>query len=358
MSENLVRGAGDLAGPASVPERTPDRDADLTLADRGARLVMLVCAIVPCAYLLFLTVEMVRNALPAFIYSGTTFITSQIFSFGQLYATTLAHHNGQVAPHGATYGAVVFIVGTVASSLIALLIAVPLSVGGVLALSQLLPSRIEGYLSVFLQILAGIPSVAFGFWAVLFFGPAMAQHVYPWLAHIFGFLPFMQGQVGAGEGLLTTSLVLAVMIVPIVASTTRELVRTVPVLSKEGALALGMTRYETVRVVVMPYIRRGIVAAGILGWARALGETMAVLMISGNLLDRLPINIYGPFSTLAGIIVDLLDSALTDATGMAVHALAALGVVLLVITLVTNLAGRLIIRRAAGRVILPVGAGF
>ena len=131
-----------------------------------------------------------------------------------------------------------------------------------------------------------------------------------------------------------------------------------PILAKEGALALGMTPYETVKVVTLPYVRRGILAASLLGWARALGETMAVLMISGNLLDRLPVNIYGSFSTLAASIVDLLDSALTDATGMAVHALAALGCVLLVITIATNLVGRLIIRRATGGVPLPIGRGL
>ncbi|MGB9484054.1 MAG: ABC transporter permease subunit, partial [Candidatus Dormiibacterota bacterium] len=135
-------------------------------------------------------------------------------------------------------------------------------------------------------------------------------------------------------------------------------IRTVPILAKEGALALGMTPYETVKVVTLPYVRRGILAAAILGWARALGETMAVLMISGNLLDRLPQNIYGGFSSIAASIVDLLDSALTDATGMAVHALAALGCVLLIITIATNLLGRLIIRRASGGVPLPIGRGL
>lgn len=351
-------GAGKSAGPAGPQAGRAVRDRDLTRRDRLARLGFLIAALVPSGMLLFLAAEMIREAIPAFTFSGWGFFTGEIFSFGQLYALTLSHHNGIVAPHGATYGALPFMVGTLASSVVALAIAVPVSVGAVLALTERVPYRLQSGLSVFLEVLAGIPSVAYGLWGILFFGPFMAAHVYPVLASVLGFIPVFRAPVGFGEGLLTASLVLAVMIVPIIAATTRELIRTVPILAKEGALALGMTPYETVKVVTLPYVRRGILAASLLGWARALGETMAVLMISGNLLDRLPVNIYGSFSTLAASIVDLLDSALTDATGMAVHALAALGCVLLVITIATNLVGRLIIRRASGGVPLPIGRGI
>ena len=357
----MIRAEGGVDGnvdPASSIVRTNLRDKDLTRPDRIARALFLVAALVPAAMLIFLAVEMIREAIPAFIYSGWGFFTGQIFSFGQLYATTLSHHNGITAPHGAVYGAFPFIFGTLVSSLIALLIAVPVSVGAVLALSERIPRRFQSGMSVFLEVLAGIPSVAYGFWGVFFFGPFLATHIYPTLASVLGFIPIFHSPVGFGEGLLTTSVVLAVMIVPIIAATTRSLLSTVPILAKEGALALGMTPYETVRVVTLPYVRRGILAAAILGWARALGETMMVLMLSGNLLDRLPQNIYGGFSTIAASIVDLLDSALTDATGMAVHALAALGCVLLVITIATNLIGRLIIRRSTGGVPLPIGRGI
>lgn len=355
---NSEGGAGVSADPASTVSRRGVADQDLTRRDRLARTGFLIAALVPGAMLLFLAAEIIRQAIPAFIYSGWGFFTGQIFSFGQLYATTLSHHNGITAPHGASYGSLPFIVGTLASSLIALAVAVPVSVGAVLALTERVPYRLQSSLSVFLEVLAGIPSVAYGLWGILFFGPFLATHVYPVLARVLGFIPIFHSPVGFGEGLLTAAIVLAVMIIPIIAATTRELIRTVPILAKEGALALGMTPYETVKVVTLPYVRRGILAASLLGWARALGETMAVLMISGNLLDRLPVNIYGSFSTLAASIVDLLDSALTDATGMAVHALAALGCVLLVITIATNLVGRLIIRRATGGVPLPIGRGL
>lgn len=353
-------GAGGNAGPSSAPTigRRRLADRDLTRRDRLGRAICLAAALVPAALLLFLAGEIISEAIPAFTYSGWRFFTGQIFTFGDLYATTLSHHNGITAPHGAAYGALPFIVGTLASSLIALAIAVPVAVGAMLALTERLPWRLRSGLSVFVEVLAGIPSVAYGFWGVLFFGPFLAHDIYPGLSQVLTLIPPFRGSVGAGEGLLTTSLVLAVMIVPIIASTTRELMRTVPILAKEGAMALGMTPYETFRVVTLPYVRRGILAAAVLGWARALGETMAVLMISGDLLNRLPSNIYGPFSTLAGTIVDLLDSALTDATGMGVHALAALACVLLIITVATNLLGRIIIRSAAGDLVLPIGRGI
>ncbi len=353
-----AQGTGRRAGP--LPLRLPQalRNADLTRRDRVARAVLLIAAGIPTLMLVLIAAEMVYQSIPAFRYAGLGFFTGKVFSFGNLYITKLTVQNGVSAPHGATYGAFTFIFGTLVSSLIALVVALPLAVGAVLALTERVPARFQSSLSIFFELLAGIPSVVYGFWGILVLGPLLAQHVYPVLGHLGVVLPFFRGSVGFGEGLMTASLILALMIVPIIATTTRELVRTVPILAKEGALALGMTRYETARVVTLPYVRRGIWAAAVLGWARALGETMAVLLVSGNLLNGLPANIFGTFSTMAATIVAMLDSALTDATGMAVHALAALGVVLLVITVATNLLGRLIIRRAAGGAVLPVGRGL
>jgi len=336
---------------------SPRADADLTGPDRAVRALGLAAAVVPVLALCFLAAEMVQSAVPALLYSGTHLLTGQTFTFGSLYASTLTVQHGIRAPHGATYGALTLIVGTLVSSMLALALALPLSVGAMLALVERVPNRLQGGLSAFIELLAGIPSVVYGFWGVLVLGPLLAQHLYPPLTRLGVVLPFFRGPVGAGEGLLTTAIVLAVMIVPIIAATTRELLRTVPLLAREGAMALGLSPLETVRVVTIPFIRRGILAAAILGWARALGETMAVLMISGNFLGSLPGNIYAPFSTIASTIVALLDSALTDPTGMAAHALAAIGLILLAITLVTNLLGRLLIRRVSGGP-LPIGRGI
>jgi len=129
------------------------------------------------------------------------------------------------------------------------------------------------------------------------------------------------------------------------------------VLAREGAFALGMTRYETVRTVTLPYVRTGIIAAALLGWGRALGETIAVLLISGNALNILPQTIYSPASTLASTIAAILDGALTDSSGMGVRALAEVGSLLLILSVLTNLAGRLVVRRVSGAA-LPVGRGI
>ena len=347
------RRAGGLpAGPARALRA---HGGELTRGDRVFQVLSGIAASLPMGALAFILVVIVIYAFPAIVYNGTTFFTSTTFSFGNLYSGATVVHNGVAAPLGATYGALAFIVGTLTTSVIAIALAVPISVGGVLILSEFVPRRLQNVVSTFIELLAGIPSVVFGLWGLTVLGPFLSVHVYPALTGIGVVIPWFKGPVGSGQGLLTAAIVLAIMIVPIVASTTRELVRRVPVLAHEGALALGMTRYETVRVVTIPYVRSGIIAASLLGWGRALGETMAVLLIIGNSYV-LPHNIYATTGTLAADIAGTLDGAFTDGTGMAVRGLAELGVFLLLISLLTNLSGRLLVRRISGDA-LPVGRG-
>lgn len=348
-------GVGGKIAAGPLPRRSTA--SELTVGDRVLRGVSAVAAFLPGGLVGFLAVVMILTAIPAIVFSGGGFFTGTTFTLGNLYAVTTITHNGVTAPHGAAYGALTFIVGTLATSIFALVLAIPVSVGGVLMLTEWVPRRLQSWLSIFLELLAGIPSVVFGLWGLSVFGPIMAQHVYPALARVGDVIPFFKGPVGAGQGLLTASLVLGIMIIPIIASTTRELLRGVPVLAREGALALGMNRYETVRVVTLPYVRTGILAASLLGWGRALGETIAVLIVSGNALNVLPHSIFSPTSTIASTIAALLDAALTDFTGQGVHALAELGLLLLAISLVTNFAGRLVIKRVATGA-LPVGRGI
>lgn len=331
---------------------------DQSLGDVGLRWISLVAALLPILFLCVIVGTMIASSKAAIIYAGLHLFTGAIFTFGNLYGGSPSVHNGVSAPHNAQYGAATLIVGTLLSSIIALVVAVPVAIGGVLMLTERIPGRLQNGFSVFLELLAGIPSVVYGLWALLILGPILADHVYPALAASVGrVLPLFRRPVGSGEGLLTAGLVLAVMVVPIIAATTRDLLRSVPVLHKEGALALGMTPFEVVRVVTLPFVRSGIMAATLLGWARALGETMAVLLISGDALNSFPHNIYSPIGTIAATIAATLDGALTDGTGMAVSALGALALVLLVITLLTNWAGRMIVRRSTGAA-LPVGRGF
>lgn len=337
----------------SVQSARARRLSELTPRDRVVRAALAVAGIIPTAVLLFLVYQMVRQAYPAIVFNGWKFFTTKNFTFGHIYGT-LEVRNGYKAPHGASYGVLPLLFGTVVSSLIALLFALPVAVAGAILLVEKLPSRFQGPLGIFLELLAGIPSVIFGLWGIYTFGPALSRTVYKWIADLG--IPWLKGPVGHGEGLLSASLVLAVMIIPIIASITRELVRAVPEVSKEGAIALGLTPFETVRHVVIPYIRTGIIAAAILGWARALGETIAVLIISGNALNIYPHSVFDPFSTMAGTIAAVLDGALTDSTGMAVHALAEVGLVLLVLTLLTNFVGRLLTRKFSAQG-LPIGRG-
>ena len=169
-------------------------------------------------------------------------------------------------------------------------------------------------------------------------------------------LRWFRGSTGAGEGLLTSGIILAAMIIPIIASTSRDLFAQVPKLTEEGAEALGMTRMEVTTKVTLPWVSAGIIGATVLGLARALGETMAVAMVSGSVLGTLPTNIYSTFNTIAATIVTTLDSALIDGTGLAVRTLAEAALVLMLVTLLANVGARLLVRKVSTTA-LPVGRG-
>ena len=327
--------------------------SELTTRDRVIKGLLTVAAILPTAALAFLAYQMVKSALPAIRFNGWSFFTTKEFTIGNLYGS-LERKNGELAPHGAQYGVLPLLFGTLVSSLIALVLALPVSVGGAILLVEKLPERAQYSLGIFLELLAGIPSVIFGLWGVYTFGPLLSRTVYKWIADLG--IPWLKGPTGAGQGLFTASVVLAVMIIPIIASITRELLRSVPAISKEGGAALGLTSSEIIRYVSIPFVRTGIIAASVLGWARALGETIAVLIISGNALNTYPHSIFDPFSTMAATIAAFLDGALTDSTHMAVAALAEVGLVLLALTMLTNLGGRWLTRRYSDAG-LPVGRG-
>ena len=316
------------------------------------RAVLLVAGVVPTAALAFLTYQMVRQAIPAVRFNGWHFFQTQTFDLGNQYGNPQVRHGEHALPK-AQFGVLAMLFGTLVSSLIALVLAVPVAVGGAMVLVEKLPERLQGPLGIFLELLAGIPSVVFGLWGVYTLGPLLHRTVFRWISDLG--IPWFKLTTGNGQGLATASVVLAVMIIPIIASITRELVRAVPVVAKEGAVALALTSSESVRYVTMPYIRTGVVAAAILGWARALGETIAVLLISGNKLG-IPHSVFDPFTTMAAGIAALLDGALQDSTGMDIHALAEVGLVLLVVTMVTNFGGRLLSRRFSDAG-LPVGRG-
>ncbi len=316
-----------------------------------------VCAIVPPVALALIVLVLAVHAWPAVKVNGWHFLTGISWKQGNAYGSVQYTH-GVAHPMGSSYGALALIVGTLQSSCIAIVIALPISIGAAFALTERMPRLIAEFLRYAIEILAGVPSVLIGLWGILTLGPLLANHVYPVIANNVPDVPvlrFFKGPVGHGEGLLTSGIVLALMIVPIIASTTRTLFAQVPPLPKEGGEALGMTDWEVGRRITMPWVRSGIIGATVLGLGRALGETIAVAMISGSLLNTITPNAYGPMGTIAAAVVTQLDGALVDGTGFAVRTLAELTVVLVLVLLIVNSLARLIIRRT-GFQGAPIGA--
>jgi len=307
---------------------------------------------IPTLMLAFILVILFTKAWPAIQINGWGFFTKSVWHTGNQYGKTVTSH-GITYVEGQEYGAVPQIVGTLETSAIALIIAVPVSIGAALVVVERLPRRLASVVGGFLELLAGIPSVVIGLWGVLTFGPFIAKYIAPVLTHIP--IPFFQGDVGHGQGLLVSGLVLAVMVIPIVASTARDLIRQVPLLPREGAVALGMSDAECARRVTLPWVGSGLIGAVVLGLGRALGETIAVAMVCGVSLGHVATNLYDAMITIAANIVQNLETVITDPLGVRTYA--ELALVLLVITLLTNVVARLLVRRVSGTA-LPVGRGL
>ncbi|MBO0863513.1 MAG: phosphate ABC transporter permease subunit PstC [Mycobacterium sp.] len=332
---------------------------DVIRGDNVVRWAGGVGAVVPLLALVFVVATLIIEALPAIRVNGLHFFTATAWDTGNTYGET-AITDGVAHPVGAYYGALPLIVGTLATSAIALLIAVPVSIGAALAIVERLPKRLATAVGMTLELLAGIPSVIVGLWGAMTFGPFIAHNVAPAIARNAPDVPvlnYFRGDTGNGEGMLVSGLVLAVMVIPIIASTSRDLIRQVPLLPREGATALGMSDWECARRVTLPWVSNGIIGAVVLGLGRALGETMAVAMVSGAVLGAMPTTIYSTMTTIAATVVSQLDSALTDSTNFAVKTLAEVSLVLMVITLLTNVAARALVRRTSGTA-LPVGRGI
>lgn len=315
-------------------------------------------ALLPLVALLLIILVLVLKALPAIRYNGFGFFARDTYREGGLFANPVTT-GGVRHPVGASYGVLDLLVGTLESSAIAMVLAVPVGIGTAMIVVEKLPARLSSAVGFCLEVLAGVPSVVYGLWGVLTLGPFLAKHLSGAASHIpdVPVLSFFRGPTGYGEGLLPSGIVLAIMVVPIIAATTRDLLRQVPRATVEGAEALGMTDAEAVRAVTFPWIRAGVIGASMLGLGRALGETIAVAMISGVIIGESPHSIFSTFSTIAATIVSQLDGALSDGTGFAISSLAEMALVLLVITLVTNVAARLLVRRVATTA-LPVGRGI
>ncbi|HKR98129.1 MAG TPA: phosphate ABC transporter permease subunit PstC, partial [Candidatus Dormibacteraeota bacterium] len=256
-------------------------------------------------------------AWPALAHSGLGFVTGTKWD-----------------PPDAIYGALPFIVGTLLTSAIGLLFAVPIGVGAAIFLAEFAPRRIGGVLSTLVELLAAVPSVVYGLWGLFVLGPIFANVIEPHLS----FLPFAKGPV-LGVGLLLSGVVLAVMVLPIITAVTRDLARAVPAPTREAVYGLGGTRWQVVRRAVLPSIRAGVIGAIVLALGRALGETMAVTFVIGN-TNAIPSSLLGPAQTLSSLIANEFGEATEPFHESAVLAIA---VLLVVIAVLVNILARTLV---------------
>jgi phosphate transport system permease protein len=241
-------------------------------------------------------------------------------------------------PVNGNFGAWPFVYGTLVSSLLALLLAVPLSVGVAVYITEMCPARLRGIISFLVELLAAIPSVIYGLWAIFVLAPLLRDYVEPFLARTLGWTGLFTGPM-YGLGMLAAGIILAIMIVPIIASITREVLTAVPQNQREAVLALGATRWEMIRMGVLRNARIGIVGGIILGLGRALGETMAVTMVIGN-RPEVAKSLFAPGYTMASVIANEFSEATGD---LYLSALVEIGLALFIVTLVVNALARLLV---------------
>jgi phosphate transport system permease protein len=241
-------------------------------------------------------------------------------------------------PVAGEFGALPFIYGTLVSSLLALLIAVPLSLGAAIFLAELAPAWIRPPVAFLIEMLAAVPSVVYGLWGIFVLVPWLRDWVQPPLGRALGFLPLFQGPP-YGIGMLAAGLILAIMVVPYITSVSREVLLAVPGSQREAALGLGATRWETTRIAVLRYGRSGLIGAILLGLGRALGETMAVTMVIGN-RPEIAASLFAPGYTMASVLANEFTEATSD---LYVSALVEIGLLLLVVTVLVNGLARVLV---------------
>ena len=295
-----------------------DRIGDVALYSLTA-----LASLAAVAVLVGIVYKVVDGAWPAIDHFGISFVWNQVWD-----------------PNKDVYGALNLIYGTALTSFVALLVAAPVSIAIGLYLTELAPGGVRGVVGSLVEMLAAVPSVVIGLWGILVLGPFVQKDLEPFLHDILGWTPFFRGTPHTG-GLLPAMIVLSIMIVPISSSISRELFLTVPAELKEGAIGLGLTRWEMVRGVVLPFTRGGVVAALLLGLGRALGEAIAVTQVIGS-AQGIHISFFALGDTLASRIANQYQGALTH---LAASSLVYLAAILLVSSLVVNVAAQLIVKR-------------
>jgi phosphate transport system permease protein len=289
------------------------------------RLVLTVFGLALPALLLFIAGELLAGAWPAIARFGPRFIADSVWD-----------------PVVGRFGALPLLVGTLYSSLIAMVIAVPLALGVAIFLTEFAPRPVRAPVATLIELLAAVPSVIYGLWGIFVLIPLLRERVWPLLQPVLGWLPLFRGTF-FGPSVLAAGVILAIMILPYIAAVSREVLLAVPAAQREGALALGATRWEAVWTVVLPYGRAGIMGAVVLGLGRALGETMAVTMVIGN-RHEVGLSVLQPGYTIASAIANEFAEAVTS---LHLSALVYAALLLFVITMVINVVARWLIWRVA-----------
>jgi phosphate transport system permease protein len=243
------------------------------------------------------------------------------------------------------YGALPFVYGTLVSSILALLIAVPLALGAAIYLAELAPAWIRPPIGFLVELLAAIPSVVYGLWGIFVLAPLLRTWVQPLLGAALGWLPLFQGPP-YGVGMLAAGIILAIMVVPFITTVGRDVLLAVPNPQREAALALGATGWETTRIAVLRYGRSGLIGAILLGLGRALGETMAVTMVIGN-RPEIAVSLFAPGYTMASVIANEFTEATSD---LYIAALTEVALLLLAVTVIVNALARLLVWSVGGPV--------
>ncbi|GAB3749583.1 phosphate ABC transporter permease subunit PstC [Lysobacter olei] len=306
-----------------------DRDLKDARADRGFRMLVTAASMFVLVSLVAVAFSMVWGGREALQKFGVGFLFSKEWN-----------------PVELTFGALVPIYGTIVTALIAMVIAVPVSFGIAMFLTEIAPKWLRGPVGAAIELLAGIPSIIYGMWGLFVLVPVLSEHVYPWIDAHMGQWPVV-GALFAGPpiglGMLTAGIVLAIMVIPFISSVMREVFLTVPGRLKESSYALGSTRWEVVWDVVLPYTRSAVIGGIFLGLGRALGETMAVTFVLGN-AHELTASLLMPGNSIAATIANEFAEADSD---MYRSALILLGFVLFLVTFVVLAAARLMLRQLA-----------
>jgi phosphate transport system permease protein len=290
-------------------------------ADIAFRALCMLAALVAIGVLIAIAYQLIDGARPAIAHFGIGFLIEEVW---------------EPNPPFEKLGALTFLYGTFVTSTIAMVLAVPLGISIGLYLSMVASARVRGVIGPLVEMLAAIPTVILGFWGIVVLAPFLRSHVEPFLHNVLGFLPIFGTPSSTGAGLFTAGLILTIMVVPIIAALCRDLFLTVPSELSDGAIALGSTRWELVRGVILPSTASGVVAACFLGLGRALGEAIAVFQVIGG-GNYIHINLFENGATIASRIAEQG----TGAPYKLLHAgLFYLGVILLVIELLANLGAR------------------